>query len=70
MNESSEKEIQQLTSHSLMLGRIAGEVSEFCTDPNCTTLSAVRLMKASLLQLQAEELERLAYDQINNSYIP
>lgn len=53
-----------------MLGRIAGEVSEFCTDPNCTTLSAVRLMKASLLQLQAEELERLAYDQINNSYIP
>ncbi len=77
MKKSSEKETEQEESHSSMLGKvagelgkIAGEVIEFCVDPNCTTLSAVRLMKAELLQLQAEKLRKLADDQINNSYIP
>lgn len=62
--------IKDLEHHSQMLGQIAGEVEQWCVDPHCTTLSAVRLMKADLLELQAQRLRDLADDQIRNSYAP
>ena len=64
MKESSEKKIQRLKEHSQMLGQIASEVSEYCDHPECTTLSAVRLMKAELLELQSDRLRDLAFEQI------
>ncbi len=33
-------------SHSIMLGQIANEVSEWCVDDECTTLDAVKLVVA------------------------
>jgi hypothetical protein len=39
-------------------------VSEYCTHENCSTLSAVRLMKAELLELQSDRLRDLAHEQI------
>lgn len=63
-------ELDTLRQHSKMLGQIAGEVSDWCNDSRCTTLNAVRYMKADLLRLQADRLEQLADDETNNSYAP
>lgn len=52
--------------HSVMLGRIAGEVEEFCIHEECTTLDCVRLMKAKLKQVEGE-LEEL---KIRMKYYP
>jgi hypothetical protein len=49
-----------------MLGRIAGEVEEFCIHEECTTLDCVRLMKAKLKQVEGE-LEEL---KIRMKYYP
>jgi hypothetical protein len=62
----STDEIEKLEMHSRMLGQIAAEVAEFATDENCSTLSAVRLMKARCLELEADSLRQLADQQINN----
>lgn len=61
---------EELTKHSLMLGQIAGETEEWCSDPHCTTLSAVRLMKAELYELRADRLRQLVDCQIQNNYAP
>lgn len=62
--------MSDLEKHSEMLGQIAGEVEAWAIDPNCTTLSAVRLMKADLLELQAQRLRDMADQQIQNGYTP
>ena len=43
--------------HSIMLGQIASEVTEWCGDnPEATTLEAVQLMKAELFEHRAWKL--------------
>ena len=48
--------------HSVMLGQIANEVELWCCDEECTTLDAVRLMKADLMVykglMERQEIER------------
>lgn len=47
---------KELERHSVMLGQICGEVEEFCDHSDCTTLQAVQLMKAELLELRAYKI--------------
>ena len=53
MTEERQKELE---SYSQMLGMIGGLVIEFCDHPECTTLDAVKLMKAELLELKAYKM--------------
>jgi len=62
--------MQELQRHSLMLSQISGEVSEWCNDPQCTTLLAVRLMKAELYKLRSDRLYEQVDDEIQNRYVP
>ena len=49
----TEDEINELKSHSTMLGQIAGYVSNFCEEET-TTLQAVMMLKAYWLTREAE----------------
>ena len=49
----TEEEINELKSHSTMLGQIAGYVSNFCEEQT-TTLQAVMMLKAYWLTREAE----------------
>lgn len=51
--------IARLENHSVMLGQIGMLVEEFC-DENATTIDGVKLMKAELYELRAEQLRREA----------
>lgn len=53
------QELSRLREHSSMLGQIAGLVAEFC-EADTTTLDGVKLMKAELYALRAEQLKREA----------
>jgi len=40
--------------YTSMLSQIAGEVEEWCCSEECTTLDAVRLLKAEWMQMRGE----------------
>jgi hypothetical protein len=48
--------LDELEKHSAMLGQICGVVDEFCDHEDCTTLDAVRLMKAEIYELRAYKM--------------
>lgn len=48
----------KLQKHSQMLGQIGSEVEEWCISDQCTTLDAVRLLKAEVLELRGKALRR------------
>ena len=52
----------EFKKHSRMLGKIASEVEDWCMTGEYTTLDAVRLLKAEVLELRGKtlryELER------------
>lgn len=52
--------------NSLMLGRIAAEVIDWCCDDECTTEDAVKLLKADYCKLFGEftrmKIERKYYE--------
>jgi|688.fasta_scaffold2602026_1 hypothetical protein len=50
-----------LSSNSLMLSQIAGEVEEFCEHPDCTTLQAVQLMKCKLKEYEIRDIRNQIY---------
>ena len=56
----TEDEIDALKRHSLMLGQIAGYVSNFCEEET-TTLQAVMILKAYWLTREAE----IIYEKLN-----
>ncbi len=58
---SEEEKIEQLESHSRMLGQIAGVSGEWCEHCECTTLEAVQLMKAEIYELRAYKLRNEIY---------
>lgn len=68
--EIEEQELASLREHSRMLGCIASLVFDWCCEPECTTLSGVKRMKADLLRAQADKLEQDADDQVNNARVP
>ena len=41
--------------YSIMLGQIASEVEDFCIHEECSTLDAVRILKAEHAILKAEK---------------
>ncbi len=50
-----------LSSNSLMLSQIAGEVEEYCEHPDCTTLQAVQLMKCKLKEYEIRDIRNQIY---------
>jgi len=48
--------------HSIMLGQIAEVASDWCDWEECTTLDAVKLMKAEVLELRAYKIRREVED--------
>lgn len=54
------EELRRLRSHSQMLGMIAGEVEAWCNSDDCTTLQAVQLLKAAVLEEKAGRLLALS----------
>jgi len=50
-----------LSSNSLMLSQIAGEVEEYCEHPDCTTLQAVQLMKCKLKEYEIKDIRNQIY---------
>jgi len=49
------KELEPTTeAYIAMLSQIAGEVEEWCCSEECTTLDAVRLLKAEWMRLRGE----------------
>lgn len=56
IKKMTDEQIKELEKHSIMLGQIAGYVSEFCEREDITTLEAVLLMKAEIYELRAVRL--------------
>lgn len=62
---------EELAEHSAMLGQIANEVTAWCCTEECTTLDAVRLLKADFMilsgTLQRMEIERRQNEKLTGS---
>jgi hypothetical protein len=50
-----------MSEHSTMLSQIASEVEDWCISEECTTLDAVKLLKAEHMEMKAV-LTRLALE--------
>ena len=59
-----EAEYRCLINSSQMLGRIAGHVAPWCSEPESTTYEAVLALKAEVYRLRASELERELAEEI------
>ena len=53
---------KEAKKHSIMLGQIAEVVYDWCEWEECTTLDAVKLMKAELLELRSYKMRREVED--------
>ena len=60
MNEEPKRtpllSVRELERHSSMLSAICTEVEDWCDNSETTTLQAVRLMKAEILELRAYKI--------------
>jgi hypothetical protein len=57
-------DIKMLQKDSQMLGMIANEVEEYCISDECSTLDAVRILKAEYTIMKATKI----LEEINNKY--
>lgn len=56
MPEITKEQLEELESHSIMLGQIAAFVEDFCEDENDTTLVGVVVLLAKYHQLESDRL--------------
>jgi len=52
------KRLDDLREHSQMLGQIGLEMEEWCVSEECTTLDAVRLLKAEVMERRGKMLRQ------------
>lgn len=54
--------MDELEKYSIMLSQITEVASDWCDWEECTTLDAVKLMKAEILELRAYKIKREVED--------